>query len=174
VKLKAYGFSNYVLSWIANLLYDRKQFVKIDCHVSKCVSVPSGVIQGSVIGPLLFVLYINDLPEIILHSSVLLYADDLKLCRAIKSAIDRVLMQVDINAIFHWSCIWFLPLCLSKLFCLHLGHRLNDHVYLCDAFPITVVSQIKDLGVLFSTSMNFRDHFSYICKKSLCSVWYDI
>jgi ribonuclease P/MRP protein subunit RPP40 len=94
--LISYGFNKYLLSWIANFLSDKSQLVKVG---SKYSSVPSAVIQGSVIGPRLFVIFINDSPEVIRFSRAFLYADDLKLCSAIKTASDRLNMQIDIDAV---------------------------------------------------------------------------
>jgi hypothetical protein len=78
--------------------------------------VPSGVILGSVIGPLPFVIFINDLPEVIRFSRAFLYADDLKLCSAIKTVSDRLNMQIDIGAVADWANAWLLPLCSDKLY----------------------------------------------------------
>ena len=103
LKLNAYGFSKYTLLWLADFLRDRKQFVCIDGNVSAAFSAPSGVIQGSVIGSLLFMLFINDLPDIIKFAFILFYADDLKLLCGVKSIADKKLLQDDINAVYLWS-----------------------------------------------------------------------
>ena len=110
---------------------DRKQFVCIDSNVSAVCSVPSGVIQGSVIGSLLFMLFINDLPDVIKFAFILLYADDLKLLCGVKSIADRKLLQDDINAVYLWSIRWRLRLSLDKLKYFHVGCRLDDHVFTC-------------------------------------------
>ena len=106
LKLNAYGFNKYLLSWIANFLMDRKQFVCIGTKVSNVKPVQSGVIQGSIIGVLLFLLFINNLPDVVRTSNVLLYADDLKLFKVIKSLLDRLALQTDIDRILDWSIAW--------------------------------------------------------------------
>ena len=77
--LNSYGISGKVLQWIANFLRDRKQRVVLNGYKSSWTNVLSGVPQGSVLGPLLFLIYINDLPDCIESSSVRIFADDLKL-----------------------------------------------------------------------------------------------
>ena len=99
LKLNAYGFSKYTLLWLADFLRDRKQFVCIDGNVSAVYSVLNGVIQGSVIGSLLFMLFINDLPDVIKFAFILFYADDFKLLCGVKSIADRKLLHDDINAV---------------------------------------------------------------------------
>jgi hypothetical protein len=118
----------------------------------------------------LFVLFINDLPDVVQSSFVTLFADDLKLCHAIKSVTDRLAMQNDINAIAEWSRDWILPLSIDKLAYLHIGFRCNSYIYWCNSIEIKTVKQVKDLGVLLNETFNFRDHLNYIRKKahSLC------
>ena len=93
---------------------DKKQFVCIDGNASAVCSVPSGVIQDSVIGSLLFMLFINDLPDVIKFTFILLYADNLKLLCGVKSIADRKLLQDDITAVYLWSIRWRLRLSLDK------------------------------------------------------------
>ena len=115
---------------------DRKQFVCIGTKVSNVKPVQSGVIQGSIIGVLLFLLFINDLPDVVRTTNVLLYADDLKLFKVIKSLLDRLALQTDIDRILDWSIAWCLPLSLDKLVYLHLGLRFPDYVYNCGLHAI--------------------------------------
>ena len=109
---------------------DRKQFVCIDGTISAVCSVPSGVIQGSVIGSLLFMLFINNLPEVTKFAFILLYADDLKLLCGVKSIADIKLLQDNIYAVYLWSIRWRVRLNLDKLIYFHVGCRLGDHILL--------------------------------------------
>lgn len=166
VKIKAYGFGKYTCSWIADFLSNRSQCVRIGNAVARSVIVPSGVIQGSVLGPLLFIIYINDLPDVIVSSASYLYADDFKLVHGIKCNVDRSNLQANINAVFNWSNLWLMSINLSKLAYLHLGNRFCHHTYFCDSAVITRHSEVKDLGVHVSEQSNFRVHYNDICRKA--------
>ena len=91
-KLRSFGFNGNLLSWIQNYLSDRHQSVIIDGKESDSLPVTSGVPQGSILGPLFFVLYIDDLPNVC-SSKVSLYADDAEVFRKIKSINDCILLQ---------------------------------------------------------------------------------
>ena len=107
VKLKAYGICGPLLKWINSFLSMRKQQVSVNGCLSSEQSVISGVPQGSVLGPLLFVLYINDLPDEI-NSMVLMFADDTKLFRIIESSEDTKVLQEDLKKLEEWSSTWLL------------------------------------------------------------------
>ena len=122
-----------------------KQFVCIDGNVSAVCSVPSGVIQGSVIGSLLLMLFINDLTNVIKFAFILLFADDLKLLCGVKSIAVRKLLQDDINAVYLWSIRWRLRLSLDKLIYFHVGcRRLDYHVFTCGPHVIKQSASVKD------------------------------
>ena len=105
LKLKAHGIGNVMITWIEKWLSDRRQRVVVDGEVSNWKSVLSGVPQGSVLGPILFLIYINDLDDDI-TSKVLKFADDTKVFRKIKSDTDRQQLQDDLNKLTEWSEKW--------------------------------------------------------------------
>ena len=87
-KLRSYKINECLVRWVENYLQDRSQFVEINGDKSQWIPVTSGIPQGSVLGTLLFLIYINDLPENV-NSTVYMYADDTKIYREIKSEYDE-------------------------------------------------------------------------------------
>jgi hypothetical protein len=163
VKLSKYGFGKYLISWVTDFLCKREQYVSIGSTRSSTASVPSGVIQGSVL---------NDLPEVIKSAKALLYADDLKLIHASNCTADVTCLQSDIDAVLHWSEQWLLPLNVSKLQHLHIGWRHACPAYYCGAVLIKSIDEATDLGVMFTNSLSFSSHINRICKRanSVCSL----
>ena len=78
-KVQSYGIQGLLLKWLDSFLSDRMQMVKTGFHTSNAVPITSGVIQGSVLGPLLFLLYFNDICDVIKHGKPFLFADDIKI-----------------------------------------------------------------------------------------------
>ena len=111
-----------MINWIEKWLIDRRQRVVVDGEVSNWKVVLSGVPQGSVLGPILFLIYINDLDDDI-TSKVLKFADDTKVFRKIKSDADRQHLQDDLNKLIEWSEKWQMLFNFGKCKCLHTGHR---------------------------------------------------
>ena len=108
-KLKAYGIENCVLSWIESFLSGRTQQVVVNGVRSKQREVTSGIPQGSDLGPILFVIYINDLPDIVDGKThVFLFADDTKVFREIQSRRDCKLLQEDLTKMLIWTDLWLL------------------------------------------------------------------
>ena len=101
-KVNHYGIRGNTLAWISSFLHARTQRVVVNKQHSEEVPVVSGVPQGSVLGPLLFLIFINDLPEGLL-SRVRLFADDCILYRQIKTDLDRQLLQADLDALARWE-----------------------------------------------------------------------
>ena len=103
-KIESYGIGGNFLNWIKSFLRDRKQRVVLNGFKSSWSNVVSGVPQGSVLGPLLFLLYVNDLPECIENCKVAMFADDLKLYSTHVSNDDKT--QCDISNVEKWSSAW--------------------------------------------------------------------
>ena len=112
------------MGWIKAFLSDREQTVLVNGEKSDNASVLSGVPQGSVLGPLLFIVYINDLPEHV-KSLVYLFADDTKIAHQVATAQDASQIQVDLDALSKWSAIWMLEFNADKCHVLTIGRFEN-------------------------------------------------
>ena len=151
-KLSSFGVGGALLDWISSFITGRTQVVRIKGFTSAQVKVSSGVPQGSHLGPLLFILFINDLLSCLRFCRILLFADDAKLFSIIKSPIDCSKIQKDIDAIHNWCIENALKLNLNKCKtisffkprCCH-----SEYAYRIDQTDIERVSSIKDLGVIF-------------------------
>ena len=106
-KLNHYGIRGSSLGWISSFLSQRTQRVVLDGVSSETVNVTSGVPQGSVLGPILFLIYINDLPQS-LSSKVRLFADDAILYHEITSEKDCKILQEDLNKLTQWEALWLM------------------------------------------------------------------
>ena len=145
LKLKAHGIGNGMVNWIEKWLIDRRQRVVVDGEVSNWKAVLSGVPQGSVLGPILFLIYINDLDDDI-TSKVLKFADDTKVFRKIKSDADRQHLQDDLNKLIEWSEKWQMLFNFGKCKCLHTGHGNEDAQYTMGDTVLNTTLKEKDLG----------------------------
>ena len=105
VKLRYYGLNGMILNWIKAFLSNRTQRVTLEGSLSSPASVTSGVPQGTVLGPLLFLLFINDLPSTV-NSTTRLFADDRLMYRTIKSPEDQELFARDLEALSKWQDVW--------------------------------------------------------------------
>ena len=149
-KLHAYGIRGKIHQWIRNILHNRKQTVVINTKPSDWVPVTSGIPQGSVLGPVLFLIYVNDLPDIV-SSTVKLFADDTKIYRPIHYIQDQIIIQQDLNNIYKWSQVWQLPFNVEKCKVLHIGKNNNNQVYSLNSHSLQQVLEEKDLGVTFDS-----------------------
>jgi hypothetical protein len=164
-KLKAYGFCGNLLKWLEDFLTNRQQRVVINNTQSKTELVTSGIPQGSVLGPTLFIIFINDLPEVC-KSYVKIFADDTKIFNAIKSSDDATILQEDINKLVDWSEKWQLPFNMSKSKILHYGRNNPENEYLIGETVIEKGVNEKDLGVLFDNTLKFTSHIAAITRKA--------
>ena len=119
-KLQGLGVSGRLLTWLKNFLVNRKQKVVLNTCSSSWSSVKSSVPQGSVLGPVLFNIYVSDMPRNV-DSILLQFADDVKMFRAIKTTQDFHCLQSDIDKLVAWCKLWQLNFNVSKCNLLHLG-----------------------------------------------------
>ena len=151
-KVSKHGIGGKVWSWIKEWLRDRKQRVCISGHSSSWVPVTSGVPQGSVLGPLLFLIFINDLESGLL-SSLLKFADDTKVFCQVNGQHDREQLQADLNCLTEWSDKWQMPFNTSKCRVMHLGRANNKYEYRMGNHTLEVTTEEKDLGVMISSNL---------------------
>ena len=153
---------------------DRQQRVAIDGLFSNYARVDSGVPQGSILGPLLFVLFINDIPTVLNEGTrIRLYADDTKIWRVIHGQEDMDRLQEDIDSMFAWSIdnkMKFHP-AKCKVVNIRLiknpfGTFFNNIVYYMDGEVLDVVSHEKDLGVKVTDNLNFNSHHRTLLAKA--------
>ena len=167
-KLKAYGVNGPALNWIKAFLSNREQIVTVNGEKSYQASVLSGVPQGSVLGPLLFLVYINDLPEHV-SSLIYLFADDTKIANKVASAKDAEQIQDDLNSLSNWSSTWFLEFNAKKCHVLTLGHIDNiTHTerYKINDKELEHVFEEKDLGVIMDFQLTFEEHIGQKVKTA--------
>ena len=163
-KLHDLGVRGPVLKWIAAFLKNRSQRVSLNGAKSSWSPVTSGIPQGSVLGPTLFVLYVNDLPQCV-TSFVKLFADDTKLYASVQSQPDRDQIQSDLHALGDWSKTWLLPFNSSKCKTLHLGHGNERQTYTLHDVELEQVSSERDLGVIVDDVLKFREQAAAVVAK---------
>lgn len=161
-KLYKYGFSTNLLKLFASYFTNRMQYVVFNGERSELSLVHSGVPQGSNLGPLLFLLFINDLPDVIKHCKCALYADDFKMWRVIKNQYDCTLIQADIVNIWQWSISNKLNFNTSKCSVMTFSRkkRLQIHNYEMNKMILKRNEYICDLGVTFDLKFSFSKHIN--------------
>lgn len=166
-KLKRFGFHSNVLEWIRSYLTDRIQYVRINDVLSSPVYVTSGVPQGSHLGPLLFLLFINEIPDLFMNSHCLMFADDLKVFRTIQSDYDCILLQEDLERLYVWCQKNDLRLNVSKCQSLSFCRNLSpvSFTYAINNSPLSVIPSKKDLGVIFDKKLDFCKHIDFLVAK---------
>jgi len=156
-KVRSYGIGGNLLSWIRSFLTDRTMTVLVNGEKSKEGKVTSGVPQGSVLGPLLFVIYMNDMPAMV-NSFLFMFADDTKMFREIKDETDNVQLQSDLDSLSQWSRDWKLQFHPEKCAVMHIGRTNPKYSYHFDNYILNVSKVEKDLGVLVDEKLRFDEH----------------
>lgn len=122
LKLEAIGIQGNLLIWLQNYLSNRLQRVVINRSMSSWMEVKSGVPQGTILGPLLFIIYINDI-DVGLPSNVSLFADDFAIYREVSSTKDCEILQNDLHLLCSWALKWQLKLNICKCKALQITRK---------------------------------------------------
>ena len=166
-KLAHYGICGYTLIWIKELLTGRSQQVVVNGKYSDLAEVTSGIPQGSVLGPLLFIGYINDIVYKI-SSTMRLYADDTLIYRNIHSEDDVSVLQSDLNTVLKWAEDWQMTFNPQKTEFLRITNKHNSipsSYYLKD-ISIPLFDHVKYLGVIIDKNLNWSQHINMIVAKA--------
>ncbi len=166
-KLGSYGLSGRLLAWIKAYLTGRTQRVVINQSESDSLPVISGVPQGGVLSSLLFLLYVNDLPDFVQNSTVKIFADDVKIYLAFSELWETDRLREDLALICQWANEWQLVLAFLKCEILHLGIKNPRTDYFLGLTKLKSKDTLRDLGILMSSSMKFSEHCSTIAAKAM-------
>jgi hypothetical protein len=171
-KLKSYNLNLEIIQWIESFLLSRKQRVRINGQYSFWQDVLSGIPQGTILGPLLFIIYINDIVE---HcdqeSQIFLFADDAKIFKHIKNILDKNNLQSTIDSVKEWSDKWLLRLNSNKCKVVTYGKILINSDYYINSnnniqYKLEKLEYISDLGVVFDKDLKFNIHINEKVKKA--------
>lgn len=166
-KLGALKIDPAVLTWIHSFLCGRSQYVTINNVDSDPSPVLSGVPQGSVLGPLLFLIYINDLPQCVTFSSIRLFADDCVIYREISNNLDSALLQSELNNVLRWCKNWKMVLNLSKCKHMRVSRKIQpSQSYTLNNSTLERVSCYKYLGIFISSDLSWKTHVEYITNNA--------
>ena len=169
LKLEGYGVGGRVLGWIKDFLMGRRQRVMIAGEASRWAEVVSGVPQGSVLGPVLFVCYINDMPETI-SSMIYMYADDTKIAGRVDNEEEVKILQSDLDKLVDWSQTWQMKFNVQKCKVMHIGNRNSKADYkLANSQgerALAETTEEKDLGVWVTKDMKSAVAVAHAASKA--------
>ena len=158
-KLSCFGVKGNTLNWTRSFLIGHTQTVVLDGESSEEVKVTSGVPQGSVLGPLLFLLYINDLPENI-QSQVRLFADDTAVYLTVTNMQDSQVLQSDLESLQHWERTWDMEFNPGKCQVIHITHSKSPvkSRFFMHNQELESVDAAKNLGVTITKDLSWDIH----------------
>ena len=165
LKLQSLGIVGKLWKWFENYLLNRVQCVRINDTLSTFLPVESGVPQGSILGPLFFLIYINDLPLQIINSKSLLFVDDTKVFRSINQTADIISFQTDLDSLTCWSQETGLAFNPAKCNHLSFKSRISTQYYIAGS-QVPIQETQKDLGILISSNLTWDLHISCIVSKA--------
>ena len=163
-KLQCYGLKDVELKWFKSYLNGRKQKTKVNNVFSDNINIKIGVPQGSVLGALLFLSYINDIHGVVNFSELVLFADDTLMFvvgNNVKECLEKI--NGDLDTIEEWLKMNKLKLNVNKTKCMVWNGSLNENEnVIVNNNKIELVEEIKYLGVIIDNKVNFKKHLDYI------------
>jgi ribonuclease P/MRP protein subunit RPP40 len=167
-KVKAHGVLGDIANWIEEWLKDRKQRVVLNGKESRWTDVLSGVPQGSVLGPILFLIYINDIDCAIdcVTTFMKKFADDTKLGTVTDNVSQCEKLQEQINSLIRWAEIWQMSFNIDKCIVMHLGLNNLRHSYHMNGSQMKITECEKDIGVYMHSSLKPSFHIAESVKKA--------
>ena len=171
-KLDKCGISGKLHAWLSSFLHGRSQCVVLENCFSSVSNIISGVPQGSVLGPILFLIFINDVVSICCdNTTVKLFADDLKLYSVYNSTVDSAELQHSLDKLACWSDLWQLQINLNKCHVLSINRpnalisNISNH-YSLNGFILPNVKDANDLGVYVDSNLTFKHHIATVISKA--------
>ena len=168
-KLKAYNITGKIHKWIEEFLIGRQQRVVVNSIPSKNEAVTSGVPQGSVLGPVLFLIFINDLPDT-LDVAVQIFADDTKIFHHVNDKEDQSKLQENLTKLETWAETWQMRFHPQKCKVMHIGKDTEEFQYTMrsdgKSFKLEYTKEERDLGVIVDNSLSFEQHCDAAINKA--------
>ena len=167
-KMNLLGFNDHILHLLSSYLFDRVLYVEYMGHQSHPFIATSGVPQGSNLGPLLFLIFINDLPEII-RCNKLMFADDLKIFNSVASISDCHQLQQDLDNLYLWCVNNKLHLNVAKCYVMTFTKKkihILQYDYYINNYTLNRLKESRDLGVIFDCELNFTTHINEMVKSA--------
>lgn len=166
-RLKQYGIDGCLLKWIESFLSGRSHATRVGHCLSSILDLSSGTIQGSGIGPLLFITYINELADLLSDYNVIvkLFADDLKLYAEISTDIETTHFNGALQCINDWANAWQLQISIAKCCVLQLNKKCLENLpgpFFINGTPLPICNSVKDLGVVVNESLSPSSHIAKI------------
>ena len=165
-KLKKIGIGDRLLSWFSGFICDRQQCVRVENNLSPFRPVLSGVGQGTILGPLLFNLYINDVTSSVFSCNLKLYADDAKLYAEVPNEECVNLLRNDLARLCSYFETWQLKLNSEKCEIIHLGHRNIGSNYAINGENLESKPTVRDLGITIAADFKMKTHVTQIVRNA--------
>lgn len=171
-KLLYAGIHGNLYRWFKSYIEKRSQAVVLKGYTSTWHTIPSGVPQGSLLGPMLFNIFVNDIALCFKHSKFLLYADDMKVFKQIRSTVDCHLLQQDLQRFEDYCKINKLDINVTKCHAITFTRKATviKFKYYIKGQELDVVDEIRDLGIIHDSKLTYNKHIDYIAKKANKSI----